>query len=80
MHDTLSFEAALEKLQTLVKNLESGELSLEDSIKSFEEGVRLTRYSQEQLNQAERKIEILSRETAEATVELKPFSPDEKAN
>lgn len=76
----ISFEGALEKLQTLVKKLESGELSLEDSLKNFEEGVRLTRYCQEQLSKAERKIEVLIRESTDGKAELQPFSPDEKTN
>ena len=53
------FEVTLEKLQGLVRELESGECSLEDSIKKFEEGVALARSCQDRLNSAEKKIEIL---------------------
>lgn len=53
------FELTLEKLQTLVRELESGECSLEDSIKKFEEGMALARACQERLNVAEQKIEVL---------------------
>lgn len=53
------FEVTLEKLQGLVRDLESGECSLEDSLKKFEEGVALARSCQERLNSAEKKIEIL---------------------
>ena len=53
------FEEALERLQGLVHTLESGDCSLEDSIKKFEEGMALARSCQERLTQAEQKIEIL---------------------
>jgi exodeoxyribonuclease VII small subunit len=53
------FEVTLEKLQDLVRDLESGDCSLEDSIKKFEEGMALARSCQERLNNAEQKIEIL---------------------
>jgi exodeoxyribonuclease VII small subunit len=53
------FEVTLEKLQGLVRELESGDCSLEDSLKKFEEGVALARSCQERLNSAEQKIEIL---------------------
>lgn len=53
------FEDALERLQGLVRELESGDCALEDSIKKFEEGMALARKCQEKLNQAEQKIEIL---------------------
>ena len=52
-------EVTLEKLQNLVRDLEAGDCSLEDSIKKFEEGMALARSCQERLNGAEQKIEIL---------------------
>ena len=55
----LSFEKSLEKLEGLVKKLESGELSLEDSIKAFEEGVNLAQICGKKLDEAEKKVEIL---------------------
>lgn len=54
-----NFEAALEKLQNLVRELESGECTLEDSIKKFEDGMSLAKSCQDRLNQAEQKIEVL---------------------
>lgn len=71
----MSFEAALEQLQVTVKRLESGELSLEQSLKAFEEGVRLTRTCQEQLSGAEKRVELLMKANTDGTVELQPFSP-----
>lgn len=71
----ISFEAALEQLQTTVKRMESGELSLEVSLKCFEEGVRLTRLCQEQLSAAEKRVELLMKANADGSVELQPFTP-----
>jgi exodeoxyribonuclease VII small subunit len=68
-----NFEAALEQLQASVKRLESGELSLEDSLKQFEEGVRLTRICQEYLTSAEQRVEILMKTNSEGQVDLQPF-------
>ena len=53
------FEQSLAELQTLVERLESGELSLEDSLGAFEQGIRLTRECQGALAQAEQKVQIL---------------------
>lgn len=53
------FEETLERLQELVRELESGDCSLESSIKKFEEGMALARSCQARLSQAEQKIEIL---------------------
>ena len=53
------FEQSLTELQTLVERLESGELSLEDSLAAFEQGIRLTRDCQSALGQAEQKVQLL---------------------
>jgi exodeoxyribonuclease VII small subunit len=57
-----SFETSLDSLEKIVRELERGDLPLEDSLKLFEEGVRLSRECQDRLNQAERRIEILMRD------------------
>ena len=57
---SLSFEEAIERLQTIVEELEGGTLSLEDSIARYEEGVRLSRRLTQTLDQAEKRIERLS--------------------
>jgi exodeoxyribonuclease VII small subunit len=54
-----TFEASLANLEKIVRRLEEGDLPLEESLKLFEDGVRLSRECQERLNQAERRIEIL---------------------
>src|SRR3989304_1522193 len=54
-----SFEASLEALEQIVRQLEQGDLPLEKSLELFEQGIRLSRECQERLNQAERRIEVL---------------------
>lgn len=54
-----TFETALQELEKIVRKLEDGDLSLEESLKLFEDGVKLSRECQERLNQAERRIEVL---------------------
>jgi exodeoxyribonuclease VII small subunit len=54
-----TFESSLGELEKIVRQLEDGDLSLEESLKLFENGVRLSRECQERLNAAERRIEIL---------------------
>lgn len=57
-----SFEASLEALEQIVRQLESGDLPLDKSLELFEQGIRLSRECQERLSQAERRIEILLRD------------------
>jgi exodeoxyribonuclease VII small subunit len=57
---SLSFEAAVERLQTIVEELEAGSLSLEDSIARYEEGVKLSRRLTQTLDEAEKRIERLA--------------------
>src|SRR2546423_119230 len=58
-----TFEAALAALEKIVRELERGDLPLEESLRLFEQGVRLSRECQERLNQAERRIELLLRDS-----------------
>lgn len=69
-----TFETAIEQLQSTVKKLESGELSLEDSLRQFEEGVKLTRVCQEYLAVAEQRVEILMKMNADGQPVTQPFS------
>ena len=57
-----TFEASLEALERIVRQLEDGDLPLEKSLELFEQGIRLSRECQERLSQAERRIEILLRD------------------
>ena len=53
------FEAALEELEELVSSMEDGELSLEESLQAFENGIKLTRECQAALKNAEQKVQVL---------------------
>jgi exodeoxyribonuclease VII small subunit len=60
--DDISFEAALERLESIVDQLEQGDLELESALSAFEQGVALARRCAERLETAERRIEVLVRE------------------
>lgn len=70
-----SFESSLQALEKIVRDLERGDLPLEESLELFEQGVRLSRECQERLNQAERRIEVLLRD-ADGRPVLGPFDED----
>lgn len=53
------FETKIQRLEEIVKKMEAGELALEESLKFFEEGVKLSRECQSELDAAEQKVEIL---------------------
>ena len=71
------FEDAFQKLEGIVKKLEEGNLSLEDSLKAFEEGVRLSRFCSKKLDEAEKKVEILLKDS-NGRVVPKSFSLEEE--
>lgn len=54
-----SFEDSLTKLETIVEKMESGDLKLEDSLKLFEEGMKLTKECNQRLNEIEKKVKLL---------------------
>ena len=56
-----TFEEALSQLEALVTRLEGGDLPLEEALRAFEEGVRLTRLCAERLEDAERRVQVLMR-------------------
>jgi len=60
MTKTVHFEKSISELESIVMQLEKGELSLEDSLKQFEKGITLARKCEDTLNKAEQKIEMLS--------------------
>ena len=72
---SLDFEQSLADLQTLVERLENGELSLEDSLTAFEQGIRLTHDCQGALAQAEQKVQILLERDGELAQE--PFDAEQ---
>ncbi|PCF96133.1 exodeoxyribonuclease VII small subunit [Vreelandella nigrificans] len=67
------FAATVSQLETLVERLESGDLSLEDALTAFEQGVRLTRDAQQRLDAAELKVRALS-EDRDGRLKVAPFA------
>ena len=69
------FEKSLGRLEEVVRRLESPQLSLDDAMKLFEEGVELSRECQKQLEEAEGKVEILLKK-ADGKLTAQPFDPE----
>ena len=70
------FEAALARLEEIVKELETGDLPLEHSLKLYEEGIKLSRLCNKRLEDAERRVEILLKDK-NGTVKAQPFEEQE---
>jgi exodeoxyribonuclease VII small subunit len=68
-----NFESALQELESVVEQLESGDLSLEDSLAAFERGVGLVKYCNQKLNEVEEKVEVLLRDN-EGKLQLKKLN------
>lgn len=68
----LSFEKALEQLEQIVHEMESGRLPLESALKKFEEGIKLSRFCSQKLEETEKRINLLI-ENQDGSVTEKPF-------
>ncbi|RJQ78741.1 MAG: exodeoxyribonuclease VII small subunit [Desulfobacteraceae bacterium] len=75
----LSFEKAMEQLEQIVQEMESGKLSLENALKKFEEGIKLSRFCAHKLEETEKKITLLI-ENADGSVRETPFDADVEEN
>jgi exodeoxyribonuclease VII small subunit len=73
----LNFEAAMDRLEKIVEQMESGKLPLEDLIVRYEEGMNLVKVCQERLANAEQKIEIIARNSA-GKMTIKQFEPTQE--
>ena len=73
----LTFEQALKRLETLVAELEKGQMSLEKSLEAFEEGVRLARFCGQRLEEAEKRVQVLV-ESGEGESRLELFPEGEE--
>ncbi|MEO8041041.1 MAG: exodeoxyribonuclease VII small subunit [Acidobacteriota bacterium] len=73
-----TFESSLAELEKIVEQLENGELSLEESLKLFETGVKLSRECRERLSDAERRIEVLMKD-GDGKLSLSELSADSPA-
>ena len=75
----LNFEKAMDRLEAIVEQMESGKLPLEDLIVRYEEGMNLVKVCQDRLTKAEQKIEIIARNNAGKPV-VKEFEPAAESN
>ena len=64
---TVDFEQKLNQLESLVNDMEQGSLTLEDSLKAFEEGIKITRECQQALKEAELRVDMLTRDSDSPT-------------
>ena len=67
-----NFEGALEELEQVVEQIESGDLPLDDSLAGFEKGVGLVKFCNQKLNEVEKKVELLIRDK-DRKLQLKPL-------
>jgi len=72
--ENLNFEEALQELESIVSAMESGELTLEESLKRFERGIALARGSREKLDQAQQRVEILTAQQGHE--QIQPFNEE----
>ena len=70
------FEEALEKLEEIVCRMEAGDMTLEESLKAFEEGIKLSRLCTKKLDEADRRVDLLLRQEDEFTT--RPFAEEER--
>ncbi|MDQ1327976.1 MAG: exodeoxyribonuclease small subunit [Candidatus Poribacteria bacterium] len=75
MTEEIKFEDALTRLEEIVEKLEEGNLPLEESLSAFEEGIKLSRVCAKLLNEAERKVEILTK-GEDGQLIAKPFEEE----
>jgi exodeoxyribonuclease VII small subunit len=72
--ESLTFEQSMQELESLVTKMEQGDLPLEDALQSFERGIQLARHSQLKLKDAEQKVQILTTQNGQQTLDV--FEPD----
>ena len=70
----MNFESKLNRLEEIVGQMESGELPLEESLKMFEEGIKMVRECQTQLNAAEQKVKVLMSVDADGQAQTSDFA------
>ena len=76
MTEEIKFEKALEKLGKIVEDLEEGSVDLEEALKKYEEGVKLSGLCQKRLAEAEKKVEILTR-GLDGSLKKQAFDPED---
>ncbi|MFQ3196786.1 MAG: exodeoxyribonuclease VII small subunit [Paraglaciecola sp.] len=66
--ENLSFEQSMQELETIVSQMEQGDLNLEDALQRFERGIALARQSQQKIKQAEQKVQILMEQNGQTSL------------
>ena len=74
-----NFEKAMQRLEEIVKSLEEGDLPLEDSLKTFEEGMKLLKFCSNKLEEAEQKVTLLVKDSNGKQTQI-PFELEEDKN
>lgn len=74
--EKLSFEAAMQELETIVQAMEQGDLPLDESLAKFERGIQLVKNGQEKLKNAEQKVQMLMQKAGQQ--QLVDFQPDDE--
>ena len=74
-----TFEQSMKQLERIVQELEEGDLPLEKAIKKFEEGIKLTKLCSEKLDETEKKISILLKDS-QGQIAAKPFIAEDEAD
>jgi exodeoxyribonuclease VII small subunit len=72
-----TFEQSLKELEKIVQELESGDLPLEEAVKKFEEGIQLSKFCSQKLDETERRITILLK-NSQGNLAEQPFMPEEE--
>jgi exodeoxyribonuclease VII small subunit len=70
-----TFENAMKRLEAIVLELESGDLALDEAMKKFQEGIKLSRFCSQRLDETEKRVSILLKDE-EGNVRAEPFSPE----
>lgn len=73
----MDFEKKIDRLEEIVQSMEEGDLALDQSLKLFEEGVKLSRKCHEQLDKAEQKVQLLMKVDEDGNAESEEFEADE---
>jgi exodeoxyribonuclease VII small subunit len=71
------FEEAFKKLEAIVNKMEGGDLSLDESLKLFEEGMRLSKLCSQKLTEVQKKVELLTK-SEDGSLKTQPFPLDEE--
>jgi exodeoxyribonuclease VII small subunit len=69
-----SFEQAMRQLEKIIQEMETGDLPLEKAMSKFEEGIRLTQFCSQKLNETEKKIQVLLKDHQSGTINYAPFN------